>query len=199
VIQTKSPVISSPATAQPNSAPIDTVRPSAAEKLAENPGVDVAAAVVAHVDDQTLTIKNGVELAHPVVDVVGAHFAEVDVTDAVLRVGVNLEAPRVFPLGVAEVGLVVFGDGGNEDFANLSCRVFHLEHDLVAGLAAQQRAFVGGGKYVLAVNGEDYFTFLDQGIGTSQRRSKIRKIGIVFKNVLDDIATGFFVAAEDGT
>ena len=57
------------------------VEPRLAQQPAEDPAVDVAAAVVAHVDDEPLAVEHRVELARPLGDVVAAHRAQVHVAD----------------------------------------------------------------------------------------------------------------------
>ena len=89
--------------------------PGAAEKFGENPGVDVAAVVVADVDDEALAVVDGIEVASPFGDVVGAHGAKVDVADVVLGVGIDFAAAGKFPFGVAKIAFVAFGDGSDED------------------------------------------------------------------------------------
>jgi hypothetical protein len=47
-----------------------------AQKLLKNPTVDVTAVVVAHVDDESLSIEHGVEFAFPLRHVGAGHRAE---------------------------------------------------------------------------------------------------------------------------
>jgi len=47
------------------------IEPGLAEELAEKPGVDVAAFVVADVDDEALAVVDGIVVALPLADVVG--------------------------------------------------------------------------------------------------------------------------------
>ncbi len=86
-------------------------RPAAASRTtpcaaaSRGPAVDVAAVVVAHVDDQPLAIEHRVELALPLGHVAAAHRAQVHVADPVVGQLLDRQPPRVFPLVVAKVVL----------------------------------------------------------------------------------------------
>src|ERR1700722_9510427 len=45
------------------------VKPGLAEKFGENPGIDIAAVVVADIDDQALAVKHGIKITGPFGDV----------------------------------------------------------------------------------------------------------------------------------
>ena len=90
------------------------VEPGLAHELLQDPGIDVAAAVVADVDDQALAVEDRVEVLDPFRVIVAAHGPEMDVADVALAGLLDLETPGVFPLGVAEVGLGVRGDGHDD-------------------------------------------------------------------------------------
>ena len=140
------------------------VEPGLAKQFAEKPGVDVAAFVVADVDDETLAIEDGVVLAGPLIDVVRAHGAQMDVADVAGGGGLDFEPAGVLPLGVAQVVFVFRTDGSCEELAGFAPFGFDAEEDLFAGLAAQEFALIGDAEKVCAVDGEDGFAFGDGGI-----------------------------------
>ncbi len=57
------------------------VEPRLPRQSIEDPRIDVAAAVVAHVDDQAVALEDRRVLANPVADVAATHGAKMDVTD----------------------------------------------------------------------------------------------------------------------
>ncbi|MGA7635024.1 MAG: hypothetical protein WCB11_30020 [Terriglobales bacterium] len=57
------------------------VEPSLAQQFAQYPGVNVAASVVPHVDDETLTVVDGIELPCPLLDVRRTHGAEMNISN----------------------------------------------------------------------------------------------------------------------
>ena len=67
------------------------VEPGLAQEFGEEPGIDVAAFVVAHVDDQPLAIEDWIEFARPLIDIVRAHGLQVNIADCVVRGGVHHE------------------------------------------------------------------------------------------------------------
>src|SRR5207249_12247150 len=74
------------------------VEPRLAQQLLQEPGVDVAAAVVANVDHETLAVEDGIELPRPLRDVLGPHGPQVHVPDLSLAQAVHLEPSCVLPL-----------------------------------------------------------------------------------------------------
>ncbi len=77
------------------------VEPGFAQQIAEEPRVDIAAVIMANVDDEALAIEDGVKIARPLIDVAGPHGLQVDIADVAVGVCVDLSAARVLPLGVA--------------------------------------------------------------------------------------------------
>jgi len=74
------------------------VKPGLAEQAIEDPAVDVAAAVLSHVEDQPLLVEHRRELAHELVHVVRAHRAQVQVSNlavALLLLGLGFLVLRL--------------------------------------------------------------------------------------------------------
>ena len=77
--------------------------PGLAQQLFEDPAVDVAAAIVADVDDQALAREDRVELALPLGDVAAAHRPQVDVADLALAGFLHGLTACELPFVVAEI------------------------------------------------------------------------------------------------
>ena len=124
--------------------PVLPVEPGLAHELLEDPGVDVAAAVVADVDDQALAVEDRIEVLDPLRVVVAAHGPQVDVADLALAGLLDLEPAGVLPLGVAEVGLGAGRDGDDDLLAGRAAgRRLDLEEDLLPGRVPQEERRIG--------------------------------------------------------
>ncbi len=112
--------------------------PRLAHQLAQNPTVDVAAAVVANVHYQSLPVVHGRVVFHPGVDVVWSHSAKVDVADLPFGGFLHFEAARVFPFVIAKVLFHLQVDRLHYDIPRLGL-VFRLKPNqhLPAGLVAK--------------------------------------------------------------
>ena len=86
----------------------------------KQPQLNVAALIVAGVDDESLTIGYGIKLSCPLVDVVRTHGAQVHIADVIARSCFNLEVPGILPLCVAQVGFVARLEGPHQNFASLA-------------------------------------------------------------------------------
>src|SRR6185437_12641077 len=93
------------------------VHPAPAHQLLEDPRVDVAAAVVAVVEDEARAVEHGIEVALPLRDVPGAHGAQMHVADGALTQAVHEQAARVLPLVVAQVDVLRARDGFDDHIA----------------------------------------------------------------------------------
>ena len=162
------------------------VHPGLTHQLLENEAVDVAAAVVPDIDNQALTVEDGIEVAVPLVDVVAAHRAEVDVPDLALAGGLDLHSACVLPVRVAEVQLVPLRDDDHVA-RGTGLGVAHPEQNLLADLIAQQRADVRHVERSHTVDGLDHVAVRDVQVGIGERSPLVRIIGLALVDVVDQI------------
>ena len=110
---------------------------------------------------------------------------------------VDREAPRVLPLGVAHLPILAEADRLHQHVARRQPFSFFtwMQH-LLAGLAAQQLAFVRHAERVHAVDGGDDLAFLHQRFGPGERRSLVGQVGIVRIDVLHHEAAGLFIPPQ---
>src|SRR2546423_11815731 len=110
--------------------------PGAPHELAEDPRIDVAAAVAAQVDHEAVAVEDRIVVALPGGDVGRSHRAQVHVADATGAQRVDTQAARVLPLGVAQVGFAGGGNGRHDDAAWLAAGAADTQPHLASGLAA---------------------------------------------------------------
>jgi hypothetical protein len=120
-----------------------------------------------------------------------------DVTDGMVGRGIDLLAPGVFPLAVAKVLVLLLGNGSDQHFSRFAGNRFHAKEHLAAGLATEDGALVRNTEQILAVDAENGFPFRDQRIWLGKGRSFVREIRVVAVDMLDDVAAGLFVAAQN--
>src|SRR5262245_44646363 len=72
-------------------APLAPVHPGLAHQAAENPAVDVAAAVMANVYNETFAVEHGIEIARPFGEIPSAHGAQVYIADPAVAQPVDRE------------------------------------------------------------------------------------------------------------
>ena len=102
------------------------VEPGFAQQIAEEPRVDIAAVVMAHIDDESLAVEDGVIIARPLIDVARAHGLQMDIADVSLRFCVDLRAARVFPLCVAHARIVAVADGLDDNVVGFAGGRLHV-------------------------------------------------------------------------
>ena len=78
------------------------VHPWLSQQSRENEAVDVAAAIVARIDDQALTVEYRIEIAEPRCDIARRHGAKMNIADPVLRQLVRSLTARKFPVAVTQ-------------------------------------------------------------------------------------------------
>src|SRR4029078_10438452 len=81
------------------------VEPGLPQELFENPAIDVAAVIVANVDDQAVTVEDRVELTLPLRHVARLHRAQMDVAKFALSRLLDRQPPRVLPFVVSDRSL----------------------------------------------------------------------------------------------
>ena len=79
------------------------VEPGLSQQLFEDPAVDIAAVVVADVDDQSFAIEDRIELTLPLRHVVAPHRAQVHVSDLASSCLFDGEPSGVLPFVVSHV------------------------------------------------------------------------------------------------
>src|SRR5665647_1748749 len=177
--------------------PVLPVEPGFAHELLEDPGIDVAAVVVADVDDQTLAVEDGIEVLDPLRVIGVAHGPQVDIADVALPGLLDLETAGVFPLSVAEVGLGVGRDGRDDLFAERPAGGrLDLEEDLLAGRVSQQKRGIGDAERRRPIDGGDDLAFADGRHRLAQWRQVVLVFGIGPIDVIDAIAALGLVADE---
>ena len=149
------------------SAAASRTRPCAT--VSQHPGIDVAASVVPHIDDESLAVEHGIKLARPLFDVVGAHGPQMHVADLHFRIRFHFFTPRVFPLGITQLRLISFGDGGHEHVAGLTGHGFNASKALASRLTAEQRHVHPARSADPAVDTGDDFAFAHHRIRPRQR------------------------------
>ncbi len=151
---------------------------------------------MANVDDQALAVEDRIVVARPLIDVLGAHGAQMHVADLAAGFRVHLEAAGVFPLCVAQIGLIGGLDGRHQHIASFSRSRPHAQQYLRTSLAAQQRTFVGNTQGTLAVDADDDLPILDPRLGTIHRRGVIGQIRIVQVHMFHHKAARLFIALQ---
>src|SRR5258708_38549238 len=68
------------------------IHPRFSQQLAQNPAIDVAAPVMTDVDDETLTVEDGIVFFFPLIDIVGAHGSQMHVPN-LARAGLLYRLP----------------------------------------------------------------------------------------------------------
>src|SRR6185437_1456134 len=158
--------------------------------------IDVAAMIVADIDDEALTVEDRVEVAGPLIYVVGPHGAEVEVTDGAVRLAARLQPSGVLPLVVAQVRILLRRDRGHENFARVTLDGPHLEKDLHVGFAEQQSPEVGDAEGGHAINRRDDLAVLNQRLGAGEGWCLVGQIRVMEIDVLYDVAARLFIATK---
>lgn len=138
----------------------------------KQPRLNVAALIVAGVDDESLTIGYGIKLSCPLVDVVRTHDAQVHIADVIARSCFNLEVPGILPLCVAQVDFVARLEGPYQNFASLASPRLDAQQHLLAGFPTKHLPLVGDTQRVRAVDRGDDLSFVNDGFRTRQRRRR---------------------------
>ena len=148
---------------------------------------DMAAAVVAQVNDEAVAVALGAEVAVELGVAGRHHVGQVEVADAPAAALVDPGAPRLDPLAVARRRLV--GDGGDEHAARAG-RTGQRQLDLLARLMHQQHARRHRARHRLAADGDDALADLGFDARRAQRRVGAGVPGVAFDQA-HDLPAGF--------
>ena len=174
--------------------------PGAPHQRVEDPAVDVAAAVAAHVDDQAFAIDVGVELARKGRDVRWPHRAQVEVADAASPTGVDARAVGLHPVAITQ-RLVAFGRDRHHDRAMRRGGVAaQLQQHLLPSALPDRQLDLARGCDRLAIDRDDQVAFAGIDSGLRERRSLRGQFGIgtVDARNADPAVVRFKARAEPG-
>ena len=146
------------------------IAPRAPHQFFDHDGIDIAAVVLTHVDDQAFAVVDGIKIACKIGNIGGGHRTQMQVTEAAPGCRFDTLAPLPHPIVALEFGFARARRGRDDHFARRLTASAQFQQYLSARRVAQVYGDIRQIFHRLIVERDDHIASLCAHAGPRQRR-----------------------------